>query len=134
MNPKLFELISTKEITYLKDVKKSIDINCYGEFKHFKIFRTQIEDIKNFLFNLDENKIYTVIPLISVNCRIDDPYLILSRQILVTKFSNPVIIHNLICEKLDISTEQFGIVDLQFFFTLLKYKPIEINFDSYNKF
>jgi hypothetical protein len=134
MYPKLFELISTKEITYLKDVKKTIDVNCYGEFKYYKVFRTQLEDIKNFLFNLDENKIYTVIPLISVNCRIDDPSLILSRQILVTKFSNPVLIHNLIYEKLEISTEQFGFVDLQFFFTILKYKAIDFDFDSNNKF
>jgi hypothetical protein len=116
MNPKLFELISTKEITYLKDIKKSIDINCYGEFKYYKIFRTQIEDIKIFILNLDDNKIYTVIPLISVNCKIDDPILILSRQILITKFSNPVLIHKLVCDNLAISIEQFGIIDLQFFF------------------
>lgn len=60
--------------------------------------------------------------------------MILSRQILVTKFSNPIIIHNLIFQKLDIAIEQFDINDLQYFFTVLKYKSVEIEIDSFNKF
>jgi hypothetical protein len=38
MIKKMFEIISTKEITYLKDLDKRININKYGKYYHYKIY------------------------------------------------------------------------------------------------
>lgn len=60
------------------------------------MFDIDLNNIKNFISNLDDDKIYTIIPFISFNARYDEPYTVLSQQILVTKQSNPVLIGNYI--------------------------------------
>jgi len=37
MKIKMFEIISTKEITYLKDLDNRIRINKYGKFNYYKL-------------------------------------------------------------------------------------------------
>jgi hypothetical protein len=97
--PTLFKVFSQNQISLLSDIHKSIKIDAYGEFKHFKMFRINFEQVSNFLDNLDNNKIYTVIPIISINNNIDEPFITLSRQILVTKHSNPVTVTEFLMEK-----------------------------------
>lgn len=46
-------------------------------------------DIHSFIMNLKDDKIYIIIPILTANNMIDEPYIMLSQQILVTKNSNP---------------------------------------------
>ena len=67
MNQTILKVFSSVKISYLSEVNKTININKYGEFKYFNIFRVNITDIENFISNLDNLKVYTVIPLLSIN-------------------------------------------------------------------
>jgi hypothetical protein len=134
LNQKIFDLISTKEITFLKDVDTKINIIKNGPFLHFKIYNCDLDTIKNFIFNLDYNKIYTLIPLISINAKIEDPLLILSRQILISRNSDPVLLYDFIYERLLFAQDQFEINKLESFYTVFKYKYVEIDFNSYKNF
>ena len=79
------------------------------------MFRNDLESIKNFISNLDKNKIYIFIPLMSIDKNINDPYFILSRQIMVTKHSNPLIICAFILNRLNKTDEMYCRADLQYF-------------------
>src|SRR6267142_1819015 len=91
-NQKLFDLISTKDITFLKDLDSRINIIKKGKFKYYKIISSEIEGIRNFIINLEPEKIYTLIPIISINDRKDQPFMVLSEQILVTSKTNELLI------------------------------------------
>ena len=41
------------------------------------MFDIDLNNIKNFISNLDDDKIYTIIPFISFNARYDEPYTVL---------------------------------------------------------
>jgi hypothetical protein len=129
---KLLKIISVERINFLKDIDNyAISINKKGMFKYFRNFKINNKQIKEFLALLDD-KLYTVIPFISVTSKIDDPYIILSKQILMSKYSDPNIIQNYLIDKYENSIEQFNINELDHFYLIFKYKSIEI--DSYNKF
>jgi hypothetical protein len=91
----IFKLISTKELTFLKDLDKRILINKKGKF-YYKSNNYNYEDflelnpynIDRFFKDLDDKKIYTLIPFITINNRVNEPYMILSQQILITKYSS----------------------------------------------
>jgi hypothetical protein len=65
--------------------------------------------------NLEPLKVYTIIPILSVTKSFDDPYIILSKQILVTKYSNPSIIHQFLIDKYSRTDDMFEFGDLQYF-------------------
>lgn len=134
MNDNILKVFSSKQVSFLADVNKSIQINKYGEFKYFNIFRINSTDIQNFLSNLDNQKVYTVIPIMSINKSFDDPYFILSKQILVTRYSNPQIITQFLVNKINRTDELFSFNELQYFWVTLKYKAIDLDFDNYAKF
>jgi hypothetical protein len=85
--------ISTKNISLLCDLDKRIQIVKEGKFSYWKCQDTKYESdlhstsVYRYLNELEEDKIYTFIPFISVNNRPDEPYIILSQQILVTRKS-----------------------------------------------
>ena len=133
-HPEIFKLISIKDISLLSNLDEKINIIKHGKFKYYKMFDIDLDDIKNFINNLDNDKIYTVIPFISFNARYDEPYTVLSQQILVTKQSNSILIGNYIQDKTNIFHEQCDIDSLKSYYTIFKYKSIEINFQSYKKF
>jgi hypothetical protein len=108
MNDNILKVFSSKQVSFLADVNKSIQINKYGEFKYFNIFRINSTDIQNFLLNLDNQKVYTVIPIMSINKSVDDPFVTLSKQILVTRYSNPKIITQFLVNKINRTDELFG--------------------------
>jgi len=65
--------------------------------------------MKNFYFNLEDKTLYTIIPFISVSCKTDDPFLTLSKQIILSKYSNYLTVNKFILNKLDVAIEQFMI-------------------------
>nr|YP_009715270.1 hypothetical protein [Russula subnigricans]QGK88076.1 hypothetical protein [Russula subnigricans] len=92
MNNKLFELISTEEITYLKDLDGRISLNKDGKFNYHKISEINVNKTWSYLYELEDNSIYTLIPLFSSQDRSDDPYIILSKQILITNNSSSLLL------------------------------------------
>jgi hypothetical protein len=88
----------------------------------------QKDDIRNFIINLESNKIYTLIPFVSIDCRVNDPFLTLSPQILITKNSDPLLLFNYLDDKINFAIDQFNIDRLENFYTVLKYKSVEITF------
>ena len=133
-NQNLFELITVEKITFLKNLDKHIKINKFGEFKYLKIFRFDSDRIKNFLEILDKNSIYTLIPMISIHCRREDPHTILSQQILITRRSNYLVLDSYLWDQYTLFREQFGIEKLQYYNLIFKFKKIEIDFESYKNF
>jgi hypothetical protein len=86
--------ISVHDISFLVNFDRTIDINKSGKSDFYKMFRINQEHIKDFILNLFDNKIYMINPFISINCRINDPYINLSRQFLITNKSNHKIVHD----------------------------------------
>jgi len=70
----------------------------------------------------------------TINKSIDDPYITLSKKILITKYSNPLILHNFLINKIDRTDESFEFGELQYYWLTLKYKSIELDFNYYTKF
>nr|AWX52928.1 hypothetical protein [Lactarius sp. (in: basidiomycete fungi)] len=105
----LCNVISKKEITFLKDVDNYINVKPISRFRYFNIWALENSRIREFLYSLDELSIYTVIPFITVSSKLDDPILILSRQILVTMNSDPLIIHDYITKQYEIAVQDFNI-------------------------
>jgi hypothetical protein len=107
------QYISKNNITFLVDIDKSINVNKFGKSYYQKFFRIDLDLIKNFINIIEDNKIFLVFPLISVSCRIDTPYLNLSRQFLITNKSNPNLIYDFINCQLDLAYSDFGMDNIK---------------------
>jgi len=118
--------LSTSDISFLIDFNKTIDIDKSNKYKYFKLFYIDLDGITNFIDNLKNNEICLIQPLISVNCRYNDPYLTLSRQFLVSNNSNPKLIKDYLMGQLEIAKIDFGF-DESNLFLIFKYKLV--NFD-----
>jgi alanyl-tRNA synthetase len=135
MKNKLFDLISTKEITYLKELNKNIKINKEGKFYYSKIIEINNSNLRDFLSNLDDKSIKTLIILYSKDDKTDEPYIVLTQQILITNNSMPLLIYNLIMNKLDKAIELYNIDLLNLNGKIIfKYKKVKINFNEFNSF
>jgi hypothetical protein len=72
----------------MKDLNDFFSVSPRGKYKYFSTYSYDVQHLVDFLQLLDEDTIYIVIPFISKEGRLNDPFLILSRQILVTKSSS----------------------------------------------
>lgn len=122
--------ISTTNITLLLDIDKTIDINKSAKAYYFKIFRIELDYLTNFINNLTENEVYLINPLISINCKLSDPYITLSRQFLVTSKSNPHLINDYLLDKFSIARNDFTFEDGNYFL-ILKYKLVSLDYRYY---
>lgn len=134
LKSKIFNVISTKEITFLKDLDNRIIINKNGKFSFYKCLELNIDNIWGFLQGLEDNKVYSLFPLVSANNNPDEPYILLSQSILITKMSNPLLIARFIQDKYIQATELYNIPESTQFSIIFKYKAIEITFNSKNNF
>ena len=107
MNINIFKNISTTDITFIKDISKQFKIDKTGEFKYFTFYNFESLMIKEFISSLDNNTLYTIIPFISITCKTDDPFLILSNQIIISKHSNYLTIINFLNAKYEDAIDQF---------------------------
>jgi hypothetical protein len=108
----LLRMISTNDITMLKDINNLITINKTGQFKFCYIPSLEIVGLINFISKLEKDSIYTVIPVISMFGKENDPQIILSKQILVFNNSSSKLIHDYLNYKLDRAIIDFGINNL----------------------
>jgi len=123
----LFKRTSNTQITFLKDIKNHIKTDKSGKFKYFYISYFQIKRIEDFILNLDDNSLYTVIPILSIFGKDEDPHLILSKQILITKFSNPLIIKEFLNDQLNKAFIEFDFnIDNKYHYLIFKFKKISI--------
>jgi hypothetical protein len=74
LKTKLFELISIKEITLLKDLDNRILFNKCGKFCYYNCLELDNSNISKFICKLEDNKVYSLIPFISANDKSDEPY------------------------------------------------------------
>jgi hypothetical protein len=125
---KLFKKhLSSKNITFLVDFDKTINIDKTGKYYYYKIYMGSSDGIDNFLINLKDDEIYLVNPLISIKCRYNEPYLTLSRQFLISNESKPALIHRYLSNKLNQAEEDFEF-DIDNFFLILKYKSVKLDY------
>lgn len=129
----LLNIISTNEITMLKDINNLISINKTGQFKFCYIPYLEIVGLINFISKLEKDSIYTIIPVISMFGKESDPQIILSKQILVTNNSSSKVIHDYLNYKLEFAIQDFGINNLDngnYFHLILKYKKVNFDFSK----
>lgn len=117
--------LSTTQITFLVDINKSIDIDKSEKFSYFRINAINLAQITSFIINIRKDDIILIQPLISVNLRITDPYLTLSRFFLVTNMSNPGIVYNFLYDQIKSAEDDFNI-DLEEvpYFSIFKWKRV----------
>lgn len=128
---KMFDIISIKEITYLKDLDKRIKLNLYGRFNYWRIYEINNSKIWQFLNELEDNKVYTLIPYISANDKTNEPFIVLSQQILITSNSNSLLINECINNKIIETKNLYNITQLEGVL-IFKYKQVKINFQDKN--
>jgi hypothetical protein len=97
MRSKMFDLISTKHITFLNEMDYKINLH---EF-NYHYFYFDYGYIWGFLKGLEDKKIYIVLPILSKYTKVNDPHVILSQQFLVTKHCNPMLICDFIESKIN---------------------------------
>ena len=136
MKTKMFDLISTKEITHLWELDSKININKYGKYNYYKIYEFNYSHIWKFLYELENNKVYLMIPFITKNCKSNEPIIILSPQILVTHNSNSLLISKYIQSKVIETADLYGINEnkLDNMPIIFKFKQIKINFNEQKLF
>jgi hypothetical protein len=126
-------LISSNDITMLKDIDNNIKINKIGQFKHFYIPNMEIVGINKFISRLEPDSVYIIIPIISMFAKDNDPIIILSKQILVSNNSSSKVIHEYLDAKLERAMLDFGAVNLEgsnYFQLIFKYKKVTFDFSK----
>jgi len=119
--------ISTNDISFLIDFDKTINIDKSGKIYYARMFRIELELITKFINDLDQDEIYLINPMISINCRYNEPYLTLSRQFLVSDKSNPVLIANYLISQFCIAKEDFDF-QTNNYFLIFKYKKVKLDY------
>lgn len=101
--------ISNENITFLKDINKHVNFSLNGEFKYCTIKNLDVRILGGFIDGLTQGSIYTVIPFVSTSLLIGDPFLVLSRQFLVTKHSSYEIVNKYCRDQFNIAISQFNL-------------------------
>jgi hypothetical protein len=131
----LLRQISTGDVTFISDINKEFFIDQSGKSNYYEIKFFEIEYFYNFVTNLSSNSLYTVIPLLSFNNNPDEPYMVLSKSILVTKYSSHRVIHHHVYAKYHKALEDLGIdsYKLEDYRIIFKYKKVTFDINQFNK-
>lgn len=130
-NNQTFDLtiFSKEKITFLTDQVQNKNLYKIGYYHFFKIPQLELGILKDFLQILDYNKAYIILPILATEeSKITGggPILSLSKQILVTRDSNPITISNFLSKQIELSCMDYGIADLGNYTVVLKFRPIEL--------
>jgi hypothetical protein len=122
--------ISSSEITFMKDLGDCLTVTPMSKYKYFNMYCFETLPIRDFINILDEDQIYILIPFISMDGKLDDPYLILSRQILVTQYSNIYVIQGYLHKQYLKSKDHFNLYELEDYKCYFKYRKVDITRNS----
>jgi len=122
---KFLKLISIDNIMFLHNIIKEIFINQSSKSNYYEINNFEIRDFHDFFNKLDSNSLYTVIPVLSPSNDHNKPYIVLSRNILVSKYSSYRDLHPFIFAKYHEALEDFD--KYNSFHVTLKYKRVKID-------
>jgi hypothetical protein len=118
---------SQKDITFLTEQVNNKKLFKIGYYHFFKIANLELNILKDFLQILDFNKAYVILPILATEeMKGDGPILSLSKQILVTRDSNPLTISNFLLKQIELACMNYGIEDLGNFTVVLKFRPITL--------
>ena len=59
-----------------------------NEYKFFKIRSVENSVVREFLYSLDNRTIYGISPFISISYKVNDPIIMLSQEIAITKYND----------------------------------------------
>ena len=134
--------LTTNAITYLSEVisgnKRLYTIGSYHFFPLYSATKAKVsndlEQIKIFLGLLDYDKGYIVLPLITSKNRTNkiSPTIFLSKQIIISKDSNPKVIRNFLIEQIKTIEDDYNISNLTGEL-VLKFRPITLNKTQVNR-
>ena len=128
----ILKVISTNEISLLKDLSNKITIYRNGKFCYHKFLELDSNSVWKFLHELEEDQIYSLIPFISANDKPNEPYIILSQSILITSQSSSQLISQYVHEKCMKTLELYNIDELKDIVINFKYKKVDIKFEEVN--
>lgn len=97
--------------------------------EYYTMYRIDLDLIKIFIYNLDEEKVYRLESFISINKKDCEPYLNLSPAILVTNKSSPKLVYNYLFEQFEKSWIDFELDMELYYFLIFKYKAIDLNYN-----
>jgi hypothetical protein len=118
---------SKTNITFLSEQVNNKKLFKIGYYHFFKIPGLEIGILRDFLQILDFNKAYIILPILAtLETTGDGPILSLSKQILVTRDSNPITISDFLFNQMEIACMNYGIEDLENFTVVLKFRPISL--------
>ena len=118
---------SQTNVTFLSEQVENKNLFKIGYYHFFKIPQLELEILKDFLQILDFNKAYVILPLLaSAETSGEGPILSLSKQILVTRDSNPVTISNFLFNQIELACMNYGIENLGNYTVVLKFRPIAL--------
>lgn len=134
MLKQLLKNISVRDITLMADVNKEWFINKSGKSFYYEINNFEMNYFSNFITGLSSNSLYTIIPIVSPSNDPTEPYLVLSRSILVSHYSDYRLIHHYLFDKYNHAIENFGMDEYDSEFKLIfKYKRISLDLDQLKK-
>jgi predicted metallo-beta-lactamase superfamily hydrolase len=133
MYSQFLKLISADRITLLKDINRAINIDKSDRSRYFMIPNFEIKLIKEFILTLDEESLYSIIPIISISARTSDPYITLGNTILVSSYSNYVIVNDYLLDRFKMANNQFN-TNFENYYLLFKYKKVLIDLNHLNSY
>jgi len=131
-NPQLvtFDLSSFSQtnVTFLSEQVNNKKLFKIGYYHFFKIPQLELGALRDFLQILDFNKAYIILPILTTeNVKGDGPILSLSKQILVTRDSDPMTISNFLFNQIELACMSYGIDNLENFTVVFKFRPLTLN-------
>jgi hypothetical protein len=135
LKQQMFDAISTKDISYLYNLDKRIEVNKLGKFNYYKLDEINIFNILRFKHQLENDRIYAVIPILSKNNTPDEPFIVLSQTFLVTNKSSSSLILKHIVDNLDKTNDLYDIeIVYTDFKVAFKYKEVKFDYHEYKTF
>ena len=134
LKQQMFNLITTKDISFLWNLDKRIRVNAEGIYNFDTFVELHFYDIRRFVHKLEDDKIYVVIPILSKNNTPTEPFIVLSQQFLVTNNSNSSLIAKYLTDKIDKCCDLYDIDFDNSFKITLKYKEVKLDYNEYKTF
>lgn len=125
--------ISINNVTLMSDINKDFFLDKSSKSNYYQVDSFELDYFYDFVTSLDSNTLYSVIPMITTNNELNKPYMVLSRTILVTKYSNYKEIHHYTFAKYQEALKDFNIDKYSNFHCCFKFKKVRMDINQINK-